>query len=375
MKRPSAAPSQSSSSPSISPSMSPTAGIVSCSPKARRVKISSVPGQYIQLFHVQVFSTTIGPNISADKTANQSTTSEDDTPAYSAIDQEKYSFSRTDDSDPDPWWELDLGDMVPVQTVYIAQHMCKYAPSPELCYCHLGYANITLLDDASQTVASYNLGMVCAMRHVISFDSQYNCTGEDQSATSLTSSLLSTGLTVNPPIEALPAIPTNRLTDGRPTPSLTSIPSSLAVSSEPTVSRPVAATYFQSPILNPDSRSGYLFLGTGICSNAFGSEFIGLRYKCAQVDLSGCASVCSSLGAYASHNGLTLLTYGCICHFDSDAVSLESPDLICWDVYLPNKGAFGEVVSSIPLGKSSACYKRTVSLCSIVYHIDLWCCY
>ena len=349
--------------------------------------MSASAGQYIQLFHVQAFSVFTGPNFSFGKTANQSTTLDDHSSAVNAIDQEKYTFSRTADNDPNPWWELDLEELVPVKTVYIGQHMCKYAPFPSLCYCHLGGANITLLDEYRQTIAAYDLGMVCAMRHVISFESLYNCTVEGQSTTSPTSSFISsgsfvssgrplavsTGLIDYPLVETLPVIPTHQSKDQGHTPpqtsspfssvSVGSIPSSFQASSGPTAFRPDAAmSYFQSPVFNPESHNEYLVLGAGVCSDAADFEFIGLRYKCARVDLSGCASLCNSLTSSANHNGLTLLSYGCICHFDSDALLPEYSDMICWNAFLPNQGAFGEVVSSRPLGKSSTCYKRAVSM-------------
>jgi hypothetical protein len=150
--------------------------VASCVPTARRVKIKAISGQYIQLFSLQVFSSSTGSNLATGKAANQSTTLEDSTPASAAIDDsDKYSFGHTTKYDPNPWWDVDLGSMLPIHTIYIGQHMCRHAPNPTSCFCHLGGANFTLMDDAGLIVASYSLGLVCAKRHLVTFDSLEYC--------------------------------------------------------------------------------------------------------------------------------------------------------------------------------------------------------
>ncbi|KAL7511950.1 hypothetical protein ACHAXN_008867 [Cyclotella atomus] len=153
-----------------------TATVASCVPSARKVKIEALSGQYIQLFSLQVFSSSTGSNLATGKTSSQSTTLEASTPASEAINgSDEYSFSHTRKDDTNAWWEVDLGSVLPVRTIYIGQHKCRYAPDPTWCFCHLGGANFTLIDDAEVIVASYSLDLVCAKRHLIEFDSVEYC--------------------------------------------------------------------------------------------------------------------------------------------------------------------------------------------------------
>ena len=152
------------------PAHTPNPTVTTCLPNTRKVKIEASPGQYLQLFSVQVFSSTSGSCLAVGKTATQSSTRSDKASAYNAIDSTKYSFSRTEKGDPNAWWELDLGYSVPVKTVYIGQHMCRQAPDPTECFCHLSNANVMLLDDHGITITNYTLGNICSNRHTIEFD-------------------------------------------------------------------------------------------------------------------------------------------------------------------------------------------------------------
>jgi hypothetical protein len=157
-----------------SPTFSPT--VATCLPNASKVKIIASPGNYLQLFSVQVFSTSSGSSLAVGKAASQSTTLEDGTPASEALNSiDEYSFSHTRKDDANAWWEVDLGSIQPISAIYIGQHKCRYAPDPTYCFCHLGGANFTLLDDSGVAVASYTLGLVCAKRHLVEFDSSYQC--------------------------------------------------------------------------------------------------------------------------------------------------------------------------------------------------------
>eukprot|EP00956_Cyclotella_meneghiniana_P003684 scaffold4474_cov66-Cyclotella_meneghiniana.AAC.4 len=97
-------PSQSFSSlPTSQPSEPPTLQL--CLPSASKVKIQTLPGQHLQLFDVQVYSSSSGSNLAFGKSAGQSTTLEDGTIASNAIDEDEYSFSLTRNDDPHSWWE------------------------------------------------------------------------------------------------------------------------------------------------------------------------------------------------------------------------------------------------------------------------------
>jgi hypothetical protein len=144
-----------------------------CLPNARKVKIEASPGQYLQLHTVQVFSSSSGSCLAVGKETSQSSTLEDSTPALNAISRDRYSFSFTAKNDENAWWQLDLGSVYPVKTVYIGQQMCRNAPDPIECFCHLSGANVMLLDEAGATIANYTFGNSCWKRHAIEFNSSY----------------------------------------------------------------------------------------------------------------------------------------------------------------------------------------------------------
>ena len=156
--------------PSDQPSQLPSSE--QCIPRAQKVKIQTLPGQYLKLFDVQIYSSSSGSNLAIGKTANQSTTLEDGTSASEAINQDEYLFSQTRHDDPHSWWEVDIGSTYEIKTIYIGLFSCRHGPENDIiwCYCHLGGANITLLDYAGESVANYTMDMVCAKRHIINFD-------------------------------------------------------------------------------------------------------------------------------------------------------------------------------------------------------------
>jgi len=161
--------SQPSLEPSNSPSESPTAQ--ECLPQARKVRIEAKPGNYLQLFLVQVFSSTTGSCLAVGKTATQSSTYDDSTPASAAIGgSDKYSFSLTDRSDQNAWWEVDLAEETSIKSIYIGQHMCKDAPDPIECFCHLSESSILLMDSSDLIISNYTFDKICARRHVIEFE-------------------------------------------------------------------------------------------------------------------------------------------------------------------------------------------------------------
>jgi hypothetical protein len=159
---------------SISPSHSPTVSST-CLPRARTVKIQAKPGMHLQLFQVQVFSSTTSSCLTTNKLAYQSSTLEGGTPASAAISSDKYSFSYTSKDDSNAWWAVDLGANFNIRSVYIGQHMCRYAPDQIDCFYHLSESSVLLLDESGILIANYTFGKICAKRHTVEFDEAFAC--------------------------------------------------------------------------------------------------------------------------------------------------------------------------------------------------------
>lgn len=168
-----------SPSATTSPSGSPSV-LSTCLPKARKIKIQAKAGMHLQLFDVQIFSSNNGACLTAGKSTgtSQSSTLETSTPASNAISyvgKNRRSFSYTGKGDPNAWWMIDLDGEHDIKSIYIGQHMCRYAPSPVECFCHLSESSVLLLDATHMIMANYTFGKVCFKRHVIEFDASYAC--------------------------------------------------------------------------------------------------------------------------------------------------------------------------------------------------------
>jgi hypothetical protein len=67
--------------------------------------------------------------------------------ASKAVDDNESSFSHTGRSGCGVWWEVDLGESYPIESIKILNRWCHAKEDPTGCLCKLSHAAISLLDD------------------------------------------------------------------------------------------------------------------------------------------------------------------------------------------------------------------------------------
>ncbi|KAL7484306.1 hypothetical protein ACHAWX_000195, partial [Stephanocyclus meneghinianus] len=147
-----------SNPPSKSPSKPPTSG---CLPNASKIKLQSVTGSPIQMFEVEVFSSS-DLNIAFNKVAIQSSdlNGNSNFAAAKAVDGNKRTFSHTAMGSCS-WWEVDLGGSFPISLVKILNRWCTDQSDPKGCLCRLSYVAVSLLDDKGMWVDATLTGNLC----------------------------------------------------------------------------------------------------------------------------------------------------------------------------------------------------------------------
>jgi hypothetical protein len=145
------------------PSSSP-ASATSCLPITRKVKLHQAStDKTVQIFELEVFSSSTGTNIAVGKTATQSSTfltkSGEYFDAFYAIDGDTNTFSHTKDSNS--WIEVDLGNSFPVNTITILNRWCGNSNDPKGCLCKLTGATLSLIDDSETEITSTTIGDTC----------------------------------------------------------------------------------------------------------------------------------------------------------------------------------------------------------------------
>ena len=142
-----------------SPSAAP---VVSCPLMAAKVKVQSLTGLPIQMREVRVYSSDI--NVAIGKNATQSSDLDSSLDASKALDSSWGSWSSTSpwsSTGTDTcsgWWEVDLGESLPVEKVIIVNRKCN---DSENCSCKLSHAAIVLFDDQGEVVAIKNTQDTC----------------------------------------------------------------------------------------------------------------------------------------------------------------------------------------------------------------------
>jgi hypothetical protein len=147
----------------VSTSITSTTTAVSCYPSGRKVKIFSLYGNLIHMFEVKVISG--GVNVARGKSARQSSTLRNKFHASRAVDGNLNSFSHTN-SKGVQWWEVDLEEAKPIESVVIGNRFCRDTTDAKGCLCRLGRAVISILDENDNWVASQFLGDTCGQLQV-----------------------------------------------------------------------------------------------------------------------------------------------------------------------------------------------------------------
>ena len=164
------------SSPTISPSYSPTYEFIpdlfSCMsyPMARYVKLmQGSTEEQLSMIEVEVYSS--GMNVALGKPASQKDTLTDEylvaRLASFAVDGDMTTYSHTDCDEP--WWVVDLGELVPIEKVTIVNRWCDDPSDAPGCLCHLSQANLLLLDEAEAVVETELIGDTCGV-DMLSFE-------------------------------------------------------------------------------------------------------------------------------------------------------------------------------------------------------------
>jgi hypothetical protein len=119
------------------------------------------------MFELQVIST--GSNVAIGKDAIQSSDFKGKAmfAASKAVDDKENSFSHTGRSECGVWWEVDLGDSFPIESIKILNRWCQDKNDFTGCLCKLSYAAISLLDDDGKWVVDAALtGNTCGVLEV-----------------------------------------------------------------------------------------------------------------------------------------------------------------------------------------------------------------
>jgi hypothetical protein len=97
--------------------------------------------------------------------------------ASKATDNNENSFSQTGRSECGVWWEVDLGDSFPIESVKILNRWCHDQNDFTGCLCKLSYAAVFLMDNDGKWVVDPVLnGNTCGdleVKHVFGASSDY----------------------------------------------------------------------------------------------------------------------------------------------------------------------------------------------------------
>jgi hypothetical protein len=113
------------------------------------------------MFEVQVIS--MGSNVAAGKRATQSSDFKGKAmfAASKAVDDKENTFSHTGRSECGVWWEVDLEDSSPIESIKILNRWCENESDENGCMCRLSQAAISLLDDDGNWIDAVLTGNTC----------------------------------------------------------------------------------------------------------------------------------------------------------------------------------------------------------------------
>jgi hypothetical protein len=128
------------------------------------------------MFELQVISA--GLNVAVGKDATQSSDFKGKAmfAASKAVDDKVNSFSHTGRSECGVWWEVDLGDSFPIESIKILNRYCEDKSDQHGCLCRLSHAAILLLGDDGKWVDAVLTGNTCGVlevEHVFEPSSDY----------------------------------------------------------------------------------------------------------------------------------------------------------------------------------------------------------
>ncbi len=118
------------------------------------------------MFEVQVSS--LGKNIAAGRPSTQSST-HNNFFANLAVDSNLNTFSHTKvaTSGSPVWWQVDLGNELPMQSVTVLNRWCGSSADPNGCLCRLSNATLSLINSQGVIVGTQTTGNTCGKREVL----------------------------------------------------------------------------------------------------------------------------------------------------------------------------------------------------------------
>lgn len=146
-----------------------TAAEDSCYPDATTVKIQSTTGEQIGIFELEAISLD-DVNVALNQPATQSSTYDGASGALeanNAVDGNTSTFSATASNDPNPTWQVDLGNTTTLKAIDIKNRYCTTDPSdPKECLCRLSGAIVSLSNELGEVVATKTLGNTCGVHNI-----------------------------------------------------------------------------------------------------------------------------------------------------------------------------------------------------------------
>jgi hypothetical protein len=158
------------------------------------------------LKEVQALSSNV--NKALNKSASQSSDFNQKTVASNAVDGETDSFSHTATSDANAWWEVDLGDDYPIESVNIVNRYCQSESDPGDCLGRISYATLSLINSQGIAVYSTSLGNTTSKQNVIIFPT---CESDDSPTKAPYKSPMSVSPTLTPPTKVPTKSPTGSI--------------------------------------------------------------------------------------------------------------------------------------------------------------------
>jgi hypothetical protein len=144
------------------------------------VKLESTTEEALQMFELQVISIDDN-NVALSGSASQSSTFKDSEVKFGAskaIDNNNSTFSHTN-LGVGAWWEVELLEVVDVESVVILNRYCNGQQDPTGCLCRMSGAELKLYDDSGTVIASRIFPDTCNKKLLV--ESFASCQAEQQS--------------------------------------------------------------------------------------------------------------------------------------------------------------------------------------------------
>eukprot|EP00956_Cyclotella_meneghiniana_P006402 scaffold8389_cov24-Cyclotella_meneghiniana.AAC.2 len=145
-----------SRSPTPLPTIHETPPLSVCTSPGRKIKITSITGEYLHMFEVQAWAGDV--NIALNKSTSQGSDFNDNPGkfgAFNAVDGDAATFSHT--AGDCVWWEVDLGYSYDISSIAIKNRFCGDTSDSPGCLCRLSHAAVSIVDIVSDHVLNFSI--------------------------------------------------------------------------------------------------------------------------------------------------------------------------------------------------------------------------